>query len=430
MFNDIYHRFLNSEDKRRLFLNFSYLSVLQTANYILPFITLPYLVRILGPEKFGLIAFSQAFIQFFIILTDYGFNLSATSEISINRGDIRKISEIFSSVITIKFVLTFFSFAIMTIAVFSFDKFRRDWYIYFLAFGMVIGQVMFPVWFFQGMEKMKYITFLNILAKLIFTITIFIFIHKASDYIYVPLINSLGFIVAGVLGLCITFKDFGIIFKIPTMENIKYQLKEGWHIFISTVAISLYTISNTFILGLFTNNTIVGYYAAAEKIIKAAQGLQTPISQTIYPYMSKLVNESKSISIIFLRKLTLLIGGIFFFLSLSVFTFAGFIVNILLGNQYEESIIVLRILSFLPFLIVLSNIFGIQTMLTFNYKKNFSNILISASFINIILAILFVPFYKDIGMSFSVLISETFVTFFMFVFLYKKGIRIIEGKIV
>jgi len=89
------------------------------------------------------------------------------------------------------------------------------------------------------------------------------------------------------------------------------------------VAISLYTISNTFILGLFTNNTIVCYYSVAEKIIRAILGFLSPISQTIYPHMSKLTNESKEIGVKFIRKVTLLIGGFSFILSLIIFkTFA------------------------------------------------------------------------------------------------------------
>ncbi|ADY73990.1 polysaccharide biosynthesis protein [Desulfurobacterium thermolithotrophum DSM 11699] len=417
-------------DKKRLLENFFFLSVLQGANYILPLITLPYLVRVLGPEKFGLIAFAQAFIQYFNILTDYGFNLSATREISIHRENKEKIAEIFSSVMIIKFALLILSFIIMTIIVFSFEKFRKDWLIYYLTFGIVIGQALFPVWFFQGMERMKYITILNITAKLIFTVSIFVFVHEVSDYIYVPLLNSLGFLVTGILALRIVIKDFGFNFKVPSLIAIKRQLKEGWYIFISTVAISLYTISNTFILGLFTNNTIVGYYSAAEKIVKAVQGLITPVSQTIYPYISKLINKSKERGLKFIQKVTFLIGGISFLLSVGIFIFADLIVKFLLGNQYTESVVVLKILSFLPFIIALSNIFGIQTMLNFNYKKAFSKILVSASIINILLAFVLVPLYQHVGISFAVLISEIFVTVSMFVYLQKKGIKVLEGKIV
>lgn len=420
----------NSEEKKRLLSNFFSLSILQGANYVLPLITLPYLVRVLGPEKYGLIAFAQAFIQYFNILTDYGFNLSATREISIYRDDLQKVSEIFSSVMVIKFGLLVLSLAIMSVLVFSFWKFRQDWLVYYLTFGTVIGQVLFPVWFFQGMEKMKYITFLNITAKLIFTFAIFIFVRQASDFIYVPFLNFLGFLIAGVMALWIIFKDFGIGFRAPSLASVSHQLKEGWYIFISTMAISLYTVSNTFILGIFTNNTIVGYYSGAEKIIKAVQGLLNPISQTIYPYISRLASESKDRAIRFIRKLTYLVGGGSFVLSLVVFVFAGTIVKILLGNQYLESIAVLRILAFLPFIIGLSNIFGIQTMLAFNYKKAFSSVLISASLINIVLAFILVPLYKHIGISFAVIISEIFVTVSMFLYLYHKGIKVLEGRYV
>jgi PST family polysaccharide transporter len=379
--------------RKRLVENFFSLSFLQALNYLLPLITLPYLVRILGPEKFGLISFAQAFIGYFVILANYGFNLSATREISINRESKEKVSEIFSSVMVVKFFLGIVSFSILVLILAFIPRFGNDWIIYMFTFGMVLGNILFPVWFFQGMERMKYITILNIVSRGIFTICIFIFIRKMSDYIYVPLINSSGYLIAGALSLGVAFKNFGLKFTVPTIKSIKHQLREGWHIFISTISISLYTTSNIFILGLFTNNTIVGYYSAAEKIVRAVQGLLMPVSQTVYPYISKLATKSKQKALSFIRKLVVLVGIGSFIISLLFFILAGYIVNIFLGSQYQQSIIVLRILAFLPFIIGLSNIFGIQTMLTFNLKKAFSKILIAAGLLNIFLALILVPFY-------------------------------------
>jgi PST family polysaccharide transporter len=415
--------------KRILISNFLSLSSVQAVNYILPLITIPYLVRVLGPEKFGLIAFAQAFIQYFVLLTDYGFNLSATREISINRDNKEKISEIFSSIMLIKISLMILSFLILCLLVYSIDKFRTEWLIYFLTFGIILGNVLLPVWLFQGMERMKQLALLNILPRMIFTVSIFIFIRIQSDYIYIPLINSLGFIVSGLISLWIVVRKFEIKIKIPTFVEIKHELKEGWHIFISTVSISLYTTSNTFILGIFTNNTIVGYYSAGEKIVKAVQGLMGPLSQTIYPHISKLASESREAALIFVRKIVKVVGVPAFFVSLALLIFAPQISNIILGRQFKESIPVIQILSFLPFIIGLSNIFGIQTMLNFGLKEIFTKILMMASVINILLALILVTPLQHIGISLSVLVTEIFVTSYMFIVLQRNGLKVLQFKV-
>ena len=419
----------NTEDKKRLLSNFFSLAVLQGANYILPLITLPYLVRVLGVEYFGLLAFATAFIMYFQIITDYGFNLTATREISIHRNNHKKVTEIFSAVMSIKVLLMIVSFLLMALIVLSFEKFAKDWEIYFLTFGMVIGQTLFPVWFFQGMERMKYITYLNILAKSIFTVAIFIFIQKQSDYYLVPILTSLGFIIAGVWSLYLIKKEFKVKFKLQSVEILKVYLIDGWHIFISNLAISIYTVSTTFILGLFTNNTVVGYFAAADKIIQAFKGLLAPVSQAIYPYITNKVASSKEEGLNIIRKVTKYIAISTLIISSFIFLLAPYIIPFLLGKEYDKSILLLQIMSILPFMIGMSNIFGIQTMLPFNRKKAFSRILIFGSILSIILSLILVPLYQEIGSAITVTIIETFITVAMFIYLQNNGLQIIgENK--
>lgn len=415
-------RLTNTENKRRLLSNFMSLSILQGANYVLPLITLPYLVRILGPEKYGLIAFAQAFIQYFNILTDYGFNLSATREISIHRNNAQRVSEIFSSVMIIKLGLLVLSFVIMSILVFSFWKFRQDWLIYYLTFGMVVGQVLFPVWFFQGMERMKYITFLNITAKLIFTIAIFVFIRQASDYIYVPLLNLFGYLVAGALALWIVFRGFKIGFKVPSYSSLIHQLKEGSIMFVSTVAISLYTTSNVFLLGLFTNNVIVGFYSAAEKIVKALQGLWTPFSQAIYPIFSKLYYENRTKAQYMLKKILLYTGLITLAISLTGCIFAPFIIKVFFGEAFTPSVNIMQILVFIVFLIGINNVLGIQGLVAFGFAKEFTLTVIIASIAHLILLIIFIPVFKGIGVAIATIATETIIIFIEIIFLKRRKI--------
>ena len=415
-------RLTNTEDKRRLLSNFMSLSVLQGANYVLPLITLPYLVRVLGPEKYGLIAFAQAFIQYFNILTDYGFNLSATREISIHRNNAQKVSEIFSSVMIIKFCLLVLSFVIMSILVFSFWKFRQDWLIYYLTFGMVVGQVLFPVWFFQGMERMKYITFLNITAKLIFTFAIFVFIRQTSDYIYVPLLNLFGYLVAGALALRIVFRGFKVGFKVPSYASLIHQLKEGSIMFVSTVAISLYTTSNVFLLGLFTNNVIVGFYSAAEKIVKALQGLWTPFSQAIYPIFSKLYYENRTKAQYILKEILLYAGLITLAISLTGCIFAPFIIKVFFGETFTPSVSIMQILVYIVFLIGINNVLGIQGLVAFGFAKEFTLTVIIASIIHLMLLIIFIPAFKGIGVAIATITTETIIIFIELIFLKRRRI--------
>ena len=190
-----------TSNKKKLFKNWGALSFLQLSNYLFPLITLPYVLRVLGPEKYGLINFAAAFTGYLVIISDYGFNLSATKDISINRNDETIINKIFSSVILTKIFLGIISLILMFIVVQLFDTFRRNEELYYITFGMVIGKILFPQWFFQGIEKMKYITIINFITRFIGTIAIFVLIRVQNDFLVLAAINSSVQVLVGVIGL-------------------------------------------------------------------------------------------------------------------------------------------------------------------------------------------------------------------------------------
>ena len=416
-----------SKEYKRILENMISLTGLQFASYILPLITLPYLTLVLGPEKFGLTQYAISLITYFQFFTDYGFNLSATRELAICRDDNQKISQIFSSVMFIKLCLCILSFIILLLIVMFIPKFNEDSYVYILTFGMVIGYMLFPTWLFQGLEYMRYTSILNIIGKIVFTVLIFIFIHDTTDYMLVTLINSLGYILVGILGIYIALTKFNIKITIPSIRDIKYHLREGWYVFISTIAINMYTTTNTFLLGLLTNNTLVGYYSIAEKIILAVNGLLNPISQALYPFISRTVKtDDKTRSIEFIRKITKIMTLVGIVLSAGLFIFAKPIILLLFGQSYVNSVIILQIISIVPLAVSLSTVFGVETMLTFNYKKAFTSIVMIGGIIDIVLGIILITLMKEIGIAISFATTEIFITIAMFIFLQRKGIKIIN----
>jgi len=368
----------NAKEKKRLLSNFCSLFILQVFTYILPLLTLPYLVRVLGVETFGLIMFAQAFIVFFNILVDFGFNLSATREIAIYRDDKVKLTEIFSSVMMIKFILIGVSFAIISLVIFSFEKFSLHWEICYLSFCGVIGQAIFPIWYFQGMEEMKYITIVNIISKLFFTIAIFIFVQNEADYILVPLLNGLGFIVGGLISLRVVYKNFNQKFKIQSYATIFLHFKDSLQFFLSRVSVSIYTSSNAFLLGVYTSNTVVGYYSIAEKLYLALQGFYGPITQSLYPYIAKERN-------IALFKKIFIISLIINTMGIILLYFIGEYIFLLLfssglGSEFIE---VFHIFLLAALIVVPSILLGYPLLGALGFAKNVNKSVMYGSFIHL-----------------------------------------------
>jgi PST family polysaccharide transporter len=409
-----------SEDRKLVFKNIFFLGLMQGANYILPFITIPYLVRTIGIEKYGLVAFAQSFAAYFVIFTDYGFSLSATKLISINRDNSQKISEVFSSVLFVKLAFVILSIIFSTVIIFSFKKFYSEYEIFYFSLLILIGHMLFPVWLFQGLEKMKYITFINILIKLFFTLCIFIFIRQEKNYLYVPLINSLGFLVGGLVAFYIAIKQFNIKFSF-NLANIKNQLIDGWHLFLAILSTNIYRNANTFFLGLVSTNTAVGYYALASKIIISLQALMSPIGQSLYPHLSKKYHTiSRKDAIKNLFSIAKYYGLILFVIVFLVLIFSNFIIKMIAAKSMIEAVIDTRVLSFVIFFGSFNYLFGTIGLINLNFERYFTKCIVFVSIFDIITCLTLGYFFKDLGASIAFVASE----FFLLLLVFSKILRI------
>ena len=390
---------------------------LQFANYILPLVTVPYLVRVLGPEKFGAVAFGQSLIAYFVLVVNYGFDWSATRKISVQRDDLNAVSRTATSVWAAKALLCGAGFLVLVGLMWVAPKFSEISILLLVLYGIVVGNVLFPTWLFQGLERMVAISAINFVARLLVTVGVFALIHRPADFIIYAGLLSFKWVGAGVIGVWLAYRTLKISFVPPSWTEVRQALIEGWTIFLSKGAVGLYTAGNAFILGLLTNNTVVGYYSAAEKLVKAIQLLLNPISQAVYPRFSKMATDSSANALKWGRRMLLLMSGFGLVLSIGLFVGASTIVQVMLGPDYGPSVSVVRILAFLPLIIGASNVLGVQIMLPFGRDRAFTSILAGAGLINIVLVFLLTPLWQQNGIAAAVLTTEVFVTLTMLVYL-------------
>ncbi len=362
-----------SKLRHPLISNFLALLLLQGVNYILPLITVPYLFRVLNVEKYGLVNFSNAFIQYFIVFTDFGYNLSATRLIAEKRDDPEERSKIFNRVICSKMLLLLFGFIILISLTFTFDKFSENKTLYLFTYGMVMGNVLFPVWFFLGMEKMKFITVITVITRVLSLAPIFLLVKNTGDYILVPVINSGGTILSGIISLVIVKRIFKIRYALPPLNEIILSLKDSAQFFISRVSVSVYTVSNTFVLGFFGTNVMAGYYSAAEKLFIALQSAYYPLTNTLYPYMTKTKNVRVFKKIFFYAALLniIIIGALI--------ADTKDVIYIIYKIKDIQSAIVLKFLLIACLMIVPSLMLGYPFLGAMGYSKYTNNSVIISS---------------------------------------------------
>ena len=404
---------------RRIIENIFSLTTVQGANYILPLITFPYLVRILGPEKFGLLAFANAFVAYFNTIVDYGFVHTGPRRVAVNWGDKKKTSVIFNSIMAVKLGLFLVAIIVFGILVFTISKFKTHYPVFLLTFPIILGNALFPIWFFQGVERMRYITLLSISGKLLTVIAIFILIKREDEYLLVPSINSIGSLVTGVASLILINKVYGPIFSKPSYESIIEELNEGWLLFLSMSMNGIYYASTTFILGIFTSNIVVGYYKTGETIIRAITSLFNPISQALYPFISRIAKTSRNRALKIVSVSTLFVGIVSLVLSVLLFLFARDIVALVLGPKYIQTIIIIQSLSPLVMFTSVSGLLGVNGLLAFNLNKVFLQFVSLISGATILLSLILAPIFYQFGISLALLTAEAFGSIILIFYMYR-----------
>ena len=387
-----------NKDAKTVAGNFMWLSVLQVGGYVFPLITMPYLARVVGVEGFGKIAFASAVMVWLQTIADWGFNFTATRDVAQNRENSHKVSEIFSNVLWARCALMLLSFLLLMLLVALFPTIRANLDILLVSFLLIPGHVLFPDWFFQAMERMKYITILNIVSKFVFTVAVFIFVNEKGDYILQPLLVSLGYLVSGLIAFYYILVEWRIKLITPTMKSIWQTIMHSTDVFLNNLMPNLYNSFSVVLLGVFGGDVANGKMDAGTKFINIAQQFMSVLSRTFFPFLSRKLEKHHIYARINI--------ALSLCMSTLLFLIAPLLIDVFFTEEFADSILVLRIMSFSIFFLALSNIYGTNYMIIAGYEPELRNITVIVSIIGFAASFPLIYYYEFIGAALTVALTR------------------------
>lgn len=395
-----------------LFLkNFTYLSIVEVLNIVIPFITLPYIIITLGKENYGLVVFAHAITTYFVVLQNFGLNTYAVKEVSIKSKEIEKLSAIFFNVSIIKIILFLLILLILYFLTLIFPLIRENWLLFLLSLWACFFDIFFPKWYFQGTEKMKYITIVFSISKISSLILIFLLIKSPDDFLKVPLINLLSIIFPSLFCLYVIFIKDKLRFRMDSVHSIKTTFSNTFTFFISDISVVLFANSSKVIIGSLFGMVELAYYDLADKIIMALKNVPLTIARdSIYPKVAR----TKNMSIV--RNTTKIMTAYAVLIAIFLFVFGNFIVNLLGGSEMLVSIIILKILSISIITTHILNYYLTVGLWSLGFEKTFRNLMIISGFLFLLL-IGILCFFKILNI-YTITILPTLVDIYLIIHLY------------
>lgn len=397
------------------------LSIVQLSGYIVPLVTLPYLTRVLGPEAYGKVIYAQVLMTYCTMIVDYGFSWSATRKIAVGRADRKLVSSAFLGTWLAQWLLVILSGLCTAAVVLLSHRLYINASLYAAAFTLVIGDALFPIWLLQGLEHLKLVALLQLTVRALTLIPIFTLVTRPSDAIIVLLINGGSTILIGIVSLVWISRKCFIDWRRPSFHEALRELRDGFPLFTSRLSVSFYTIFVPLALGWFAGPIVLATFQVADKLRSTAQSMLSPLSQALYPHVSLLFATNRDAALSVVNRSVLLIAILASLGGILLFTFSNPIITLIAGHQFARSASVLRYLAFVPLIVGLSNMFGVQIMLPNGMNWLFNTILIAGGILGILVIIPFVITLQATGAALSVLLIELFITISMGVAIYRRG---------
>ena len=396
-----------------IFKNALSLYFVQFVMVVIPLVLVPYLARVLRPEGWGLIVFTQSFALWLQLIMEFGFNFSATREISQEKNNFENLQNIVSGVVGAKLFLAVITLILSVTAMFTVQIFVLHPLFAFLAFWFAVAQSATPFWYFQGVERVFKPALINVIMRMAGVVAIVLIVKSPDDSWKVLALQAFFSSVGALITLVIMFRE--VPFNPVNFPLIFNALSMGKSMFYFNIISSLYTTANSFLLGVLTTVQQVGLYGGAERIHRMSVTIFGPISQAFYPFMVRVLCEDqvKAKKIVRVLLVAMFLTGVL--LSGIIYQFSPWLVDMILGKEYGEAIVLLRVFILQIPLTAISRVLGLQWLLPHGRDFLFNCIVSAGAVTNLSLIFLFTPEYGATAVVWSFVLAEAFITFLMIV---------------
>lgn len=387
--------------------NFFYSSILTSANYVFPLLTYPYVSRVLGVTNIGICNFVDSIIHYFILVSMMGINLVGIREIAKSKNDRIRLNQTFSGLFWLNTITTSIALIILVVVTLTVEQLLERWQLMAIGAMKLVMNYMLIEWFYKGLEEFKFITIRTLAIKVIYVISVFVFIQQSSDYPLYYFLTVMMIVLNAIVN--IIYSRNYVSLKIHHMSINKF-LKPFFIFGVYSLLTSMYTSFNVAYLGFVAGDTEVGYYTTASKLYYILIALFTAFTGVLLPRMSSLLSEGKVDEF---KMLVSKSNNILFTFSIPIILFtviyASTIIFIISGVGYEGAILPMQIMMPLMLIIGYEQILIVQTLTPLKKDNAILRNSIYGATVGCILNLLIVGWLKSIGSSIVWFASEMVV---------------------
>ncbi len=382
----------------------------QGINLISPLIVIPYLISICGEEGLGKIGVGYSFALIAIVLVDYGSYINGTKDISINSHDRLVLEEKVTTIYVSKVLLTIGVLIFSTLILYFIPFFSRDFLQLILSLLIVVGQFINPTWFFQGIQNFKWISVINVLSKVIYVASVFIFIKKPEDYVYANAFFGLGLILASLLGFMWICNKYSISFKKASFSKGIQLIKSEFTLTVSQLFFSFYQYAPIMLISYIGGDFMAGQYRVIDQVIMIFRTYFQMFFNFIYAEVCIRIYKNSAEGI----KSWLKFNGLNYVLVLFILVCFYFFTNNILGyfkidmNTKTNLVLLFRVGLLIPIFMGIS--FALkQLMFSFNKNKGYIRITILFTVISLITMFFLISRIGLVGSFITTIIFELLI---------------------